>query len=307
MIKEHLYIPSSDKEQQLHFIVWKPESKPVSVLQIVHGMEEYIDRYDSFAKHMVALGWAVIGHDHLGHGQSGNYERGHFSDCAEGPHILVEDIYKITCKAKELWPDAKLSIMGHSMGSFLTRRYLCEHSSEVSSAVIMGSGWYPSISTGTAYYASLFTIVLRGRHVKSKILTSICSAPFLFAFRSEGKNAWLSVDKPNADAFTTDPLRGFGFTAGAYQYMYKNLLEVSQHKLFDKIRRDLPVLFISGENDKVGGADAVRKMAHDYQKRGFTNVSQHIVADKRHELFFENNSEETMKVISNWLTGITLR
>lgn len=303
-MKSHYYIPSTDSAQQVHYVVWQGAEKSRAVLQLVHGMEEYIDRYDLFAEHLVSLGWAVIGHDHLGHGQSGIHERGHFSDDPQGASILIEDIHKITKVAKKLWPNLPLCIMGHSMGSFLTRRYLCEYSQEVRAAIIMGSGWYSPMETGAALLAAKITGFFRGQHTKSKLLTAICSLPFLFAFREEGKNAWLSVDKPNVEGFTTDPLRGFGFTAGAYRMMYQNLYEVSCHTHFDQIRRDLPVFFIAGEDDPVGGAKAVRALERDYRDSGFTNVSAHVVKGKRHELFFEDDAQETCRILGEWLNSL---
>lgn len=301
LMKHDYYTASADSIQQLHYIVWEPQTAPVAVLQIVHGMEEYIDRYDPFARYMNSLGWAVIGHDHLGHGLSGSHERGHFSDSKLGPHLLIDDMYGITEIARKRWPDVPVCIMGHSMGSFFTRRYLCEHSDAVHAAVIMGSGWYPAFMTGTAYWAARLTCALRGRHTKTKALKILCSLPFYFSFRKEGKNAWLSVSKSNVKKYSSDPLCGFGFTAGGYEYMYRNLLEVSAHTLFNNMRRDLPMLFISGEFDKVGGANAVRKMEADYRKRGFCRIDAHIVPGKRHELMCEDDAAQTMEFIGKWL------
>lgn len=303
-MKTHNYIPSTDSAQKLHYVIWQGEEKPHAVLQLVHGMEEYIDRYDLFADYMVSLGWAVIGHDHLGHGLSGLHERGHFSDNPQGAAILIRDIHKITETAHQLWPDLPLCIFGHSMGSFLTRRYLCEYSSDVRAAVIMGSGWYSPFETGTALLASKMTCFLQGPHVKSPLLTKICSLPFLFAFREEGKNAWLSVDKPNVEGFTSDPLRGFGFTAGAYRMMYQNLYEVSCHTHFEHLCRDLPIFFIAGEDDPVGGSKAVHALEKDYRKHGFAYVSSYVVKGKRHELFFESDALNTCHILGNWLQKV---
>ena len=80
--------------------------------------------------------------------------------------------------------------------------------------------------------------------------------------------------------------------------MYKNLLEVSRHKLFEQIRRDLPILFIAGEDDPVGGAKAVKQLEKDFRKHGFRHITTHIVKGKRHELFFEDNAVETMLTLS---------
>lgn len=305
MTKNHYSIPSTDEAQQLHYVVWQGEKKPHAVLQLVHGMEEYIDRYDLFAEHMVSLGWAVIGHDHLGHGQSGIHERGHFSDRTGEASILIEDIHRITKTAQSLWPELPLCIFGHSMGSFLTRRYLCEYSHEVQAAVIMGSGWYSPLETGGAWVCSIVSSLLHGKQTKDPVLTKICSTPFLHAFSEEGKNAWLSVDKENVKGFTTDPLRGFGFTAGAYRMMYRNLYEVSCHTHFEQMRRDLPTLFVSGEDDPVGGKKAVLALEKDYLRHGFTDVTAHVVSGKRHELFFEDNAEDTCRIIGEWLENKT--
>jgi len=300
-MKIHHYITSADVAQQLHIVVWHGEKQPHAVLQLVHGMEEYIDRYDLIAEYMVSLGWSVIGHDHLGHGQSGKYDRGHFSDDEKGAPILIEDMHLVTETAKNFWPGVPICIMGHSMGSFLTRRYLCEYGAGIKAAVIMGSGWYPRLETGAALTLSKICCALRGAHTKSLLLTTICSLPFAFAFRCEGKNAWLSVDKANADGFTTDPLRGFGFTAGSYRMMYENLYEVSCHKNFDNIRRDMPLMVISGENDPVGGKKAVKTISDDYRNCGFSDVTSYIVTGKRHELFFEDDAENTCRIIGEWL------
>lgn len=69
--KEEFYFGSRDGEHKLHAIKWIPDTeKPICILQIVHGMSEYIDRYDAFARFMAEKGILVVGDDHLGHGLS---------------------------------------------------------------------------------------------------------------------------------------------------------------------------------------------------------------------------------------------
>ena len=70
MRKTEFHYSSTDGQTTIHGIEWAPESEIKGVLQICHGMVEYIDRYDEFARHMVKHGFCVIGHDHLGHGKS---------------------------------------------------------------------------------------------------------------------------------------------------------------------------------------------------------------------------------------------
>lgn len=302
MKKQHFYIESSDDTQQLHYVVWEPESSPVGVLQLVHGMEEYIDRYDSFANAMVQDGWCVIGHDHLGHGQSGKWERGFFSEMRNADAILIDDILLITNVAKQRWPRFKVFLFAHSMGSFFARLFLARYPNTLSGIIICGSGWYPPIATGTAYLSSLVIGNLVGMHKKSKLLKYICSLPFLFAYRKEGTNAWLSKNHNNVMQYEADPLCGFGFTCGGYRDMYCNLYHVSKESNYEKLQ-PLPLLIISGADDPVGGKRAVSKIAKQYFSRGFHDVTSYAIEGDRHEILFEDDAGHTINYISNWLNA----
>lgn len=296
----HLFLPSTDSDQNLHVVIWEPNTKPVAVLQLVHGMEEYIERYDNFAQTLNNLGWVVIGHDHLGHGESGKWERGFFTEREDGARILIEDIHSITLKAKELWYDVPVYIFGHSMGSFFTRRYLSEYGFEVSGVVICGSGWYSAFETGTAWIAARIFAKLKGMHSRSKVLTSICSLPFLFAFKNEGKLAWLSRNKSNVAAYMADPLCGFGFTCGAYRFMYENLTLVSKEYHYEQLR-PMPLLVISGADDPVGGSRSVKKIGAQYRRLGWNDVTEKSIPLDRHEILMEEDAPDTIRFISQWL------
>lgn len=299
-MREEMFVSSTDASQQLHCVVWSPEQSPVAVLQIVHGMEEYIARYEPLATALVSRGWAVIGHDHLGHGQSGRWERGFFTERNDGASVLIEDIQVVNTLARERWPQLPVFIFGHSMGSFFLRRFLAVHPESAVGAVICGSGFYNTLATGTAYWAARFFCKIKGMHAKSNVLTAICSLPFLFAFRNEGRYAWLSRNKANVEAYRTDPLCGFGFTCGGYLHMYANLKLVSQHADYDRLK-PMPLLVISGSDDPVGGTSAVRKISKEYRRYGFTDVSESVRKCDRHEILFEDDAEETIEIIAEWL------
>ena len=134
---------SSDGKTRLHGIAWVPEGvTPVAVLQLVHGVAEYIGRYDDFARFLNSHGVIVVGHDHLGHGLS-LPEGGtpvYFGD-GNTWNTPVDDIYVLHTKLKEQYPHLPLLLMGHSMGSFLSRTYLIRYPGTVKAAVLMGTGW----------------------------------------------------------------------------------------------------------------------------------------------------------------------
>jgi len=300
-VKQDYYISSNDSSQTLHYVVWLPAGQPVGVVQLVHGMEEYVDRYDGFAKVLTEEGWAVIGHDHLGHGLSGKWERGFFTEKENGADVLIDDMHTITTVAHELWRGLPVFIFGHSMGSFFVRRYLAEYGKDVSGAIVCGSGWYAPIATGVGYYAARVIGGIKGFHKKSWLLTSLCSLPFLFAFRNEGKGAWLSKNKENVRWYNANPQCGFGFTCGGYRDMYRNLLFVSQHYHYERLI-DMPVLVISGEDDAVGGRRSVGRIADEYRRWGVERVTEKVVDGDRHEILFEEDADETMRFIARWLS-----
>lgn len=317
--KAHHYLTSTDSTQQLHYITWQPaEAQPRAVLQLVHGMEEYIHRYDTLASLMVKCGWAVIGHDHLGHGLSGQQlspgersletlsQRGYFTDRADGPDVVIADIHLIREEAARRWPQRPVFIMGHSMGSFFLRRYLALHPDSPAGAIICGTGWYNALLTGSALLATRIVGALQGWHTRSTFLKNLTS-PHARAFRSEGVGAWLSRDPENVRRFHADPMCGFGFTAGGYRVMYHNLLRVSLQRDYAHLRqlaaegRAFPILIVSGADDSVGGTRAVKKVAAQYRALGFPDVTEYIVPHDRHEVILEPDGPTVRRTLAEWL------
>lgn len=319
MTKKHHYIASTDATQQLHYITWEPAAAPRAVLQLVHGMEEYIDRYDTLARELTQRGIAVIGHDHLGHGLSGRQvaegertldtlsQRGYFTDRRDGADVVIADIHLLHHEAQRLWPAVPHFIMGHSMGSFFLRRYLALHPDAVAGAIICGTGWYNALLTGSALVATHLVGWICGWHCRSTFLKDLTS-PHARAFRSEGEGAWLSRDPENVRRFQNDPMCGFGFTAGGYRVMYTNLLRVSLQRDYDHLRvgtsfAGFPILVVSGADDSVGGTRAVKKVAAQYRTLGFPDVTEYIVPGDRHEVILEPDGPTVRRTLAEWLVA----
>ena len=150
MKKKEFYYDSADGVTKIHGIEWIPEGKPVCILQIVHGMAEYINRYDRLAVFLAEKGILVTGNDHLGHGKSiyknmeeaGNgagssHPYGYF--CHQDPATAaVEDVQSLKKRIREENPRIPYLIMGHSMGSFILRNYLCVYGAEIDGALSWG-------------------------------------------------------------------------------------------------------------------------------------------------------------------------
>ena len=145
MKKVEFTYPSHDGKTQIHAICWEPDEKPSAVLQISHGMVEYIDRYDEFAAFLTRQGYVVVGNDHLGHGKSVQDDSwlGYFAE-KEGNKVVLRDIHRLRLMTQKRFPDVPYFILGHSMGSFIARNYLCRYGSGIDGAVIAGTGMQPA-------------------------------------------------------------------------------------------------------------------------------------------------------------------
>ena len=175
---------SSDGKTRLHGIAWVPEDvTPVAVLQIVHGVAEYIGRYDDFARFLNSHGVIVVGHDHLGHGLS-LPEGGtpvYFGD-GNTWNTPVDDIYVLHTKLKEQYPHLPLLLMGHSMGSFLSRTYLIRYPGTVKAAVLMGTGWQ-SAATLAGGLALAGTLARRGAASTNAAVTALAFGAYNKTFK----------------------------------------------------------------------------------------------------------------------------
>ncbi|MBP3826071.1 MAG: alpha/beta fold hydrolase, partial [Butyrivibrio sp.] len=143
--KEELTYKSRDRQTMLHAIRWIPEGEPVAILQIIHGMQEYIDRYDEFANFLAEKGILVIGNDHLGHGGSVG-ERGTLGYfCKNDPAtVLVRDAHRLKKMTQEDYPGVPCFILGHSFGSFVAREYITRYGTGIKGAIIQGTAYMPS-------------------------------------------------------------------------------------------------------------------------------------------------------------------
>lgn len=303
--KKELFLKSGNEGQRLHCIIWEPEAGKVkAVLQIVHGMVEYVDRYDEFASYLAENGYAVIGHDHLGHGKSAasSEDLGYFAD-EDGDRHVIGDIYRLTCKARELWPDIPLYIMGHSMGSFFTRKYLTKYSRKVDGAIIMGTGFMGLPVVGLGKFVAGVICRVKGKRYRSKLLFNLTlggNNKRIKELRTE--NDWLSKNEESVDAYNKDPFCTFIFTAGAYRDFFSILVDLAKQKNFDSMNRKLPVFFVAGEEDPVGNyGRGVETCYKQFKDLGFADVSMKLYPGDRHEILNELDRAVVFDDIRAWL------
>ncbi len=296
-------IASTDSKNNLNVIIWETEKEPIGVLQIVHGMAEYIDRYDNFAKYMTEHGFNVIGHDHLGHGHSVSDERdyGFFAE-ENGDKIIIEDMHSITQYAREKWEELPNFILGHSMGSFCLRQYLTKYSNDVFGAIIMGTGWIPSAAALLGKTIATNTCKSKGSHTVNPLLIKLTIEPYNKPFAPARTNCdWLSRDEKQVDLYVNDKLCGFDFTAGAYKDFFTILEKIAKNRQLIGMRKSLPILITSGSVDPVGGKKACEKLNAQYERCGIDDVTLKLWENDRHEILNELDKSDVYQYIYNWL------
>ena len=299
---------STDGKTQLHGMRWEPEGSSVrAVLQICHGVAEHIARYDAFARYLNGLGIAVVGHDHLGHGLS-LPEGGTpvYFGAGNTWNTVVDDIYVLHQRIRLWYPDVPLCIMGHSMGSFLTRTYLIRYPGTVKAAIIMGTGWQPKavIAGGMAVAKAVGAVV--GENGTSDLVTNLAFGAYNKLFAPNRTSCdWLSADEGNVDAYMADPLCGADATVGLFRQMLSGIRFNQKLSNLRQMDPRIPVLFVAGEKDPVGDCgNGVRRTYQEFRRAGVQDCTLKLYPGLRHEILNEKaQQQQIFEDIGQWLTS----
>ena len=303
MKKESMYTDSVTGEKT-PWRLWLPEEgEPRALVQLVHGMAEHIDRYDDTANALTKAGFAVVGHTHIGHGKNAMVP-GWFSEQNGWQHLL-EDIHMIRGLAQERYPDIPYIILGHSMGSFLVRCYIALHAEGVTAAVLSGTGDFDNNVVSAGLAAAKVVCALGGAKKPSNLINKMAFGANNKAFEpARTPFDWLSRDTEQVDRYVMDPACGFTFTGAGYRDLFTGILRMNEPRTIADVPKRLPLLFISGDKDPVGGMGAgVRAVAERYEQAGMRAVDVMLFADGRHELFNEINRTEVWEKLIGWLNG----
>ena len=303
-IEEFTFL-SSDGQTRLHAMLWLPEGEIRGILQIAHGVAEHVARYDGFARYLCARGIAVAGHDHLGHGKSlPDGATPVYFGAQDGWQHAVDDIHALHQRLQEEFPNMPLCIMGHSMGSFLTRSYLIRYPGTVRAAVIMGTGWQPAPVIAAGRTLAKLIARREGADATSDLVTKLAFGGYNKAFAPNRTGYdWLSADSENVDRYIADPLCGADATVGLFRQMLRGIAFNQNPKNLARMDSSLPVLLISGDRDPVGDmGKGVRRTADAFRKAGLSDVTLKLYPGLRHEILNEGPMRQTVyEDIWHWL------
>ena len=305
--EEQMTYLSANGTTKIHAVKWMLEDgKYKAILQITHGMIEYIERYHEFAEYLTERGFMVVGHDHLGHGASvkDETEWGYF---AENPSdTLVADMHSLRTTVQGENPGIPYFMMGHSMGSYMLRKYLCLHGENLSGAVIMGTGCVPDGTMKFGMTLCKFLAFFRGWNYRSKLVQKLSYSKPYHKFDLYGKdytNSWLTKDTEHVKKYYSDPRCTFVFTLNGYLGLMEAVYFDNQMENIKKVPKDLPVFMVSGADDPVGDlGEGVKKVYHMFKEAGVDDLTYRLYETDRHEILNETDRDQVYADICAWMS-----
>ncbi|MGI5962091.1 MAG: lysophospholipase [Lawsonibacter sp.] len=282
---------------------WQPDGTPRGVVQIVHGVAEHIGRYEHVAQFLNQQGYVVCGQDHLGHGHTAaDGIFGYFAP-RDGWNLVVQDIRHLREQMGAKYPNLPYVMLGHSMGSFLTRTYLIRYPGTLDGAILSGTGQEaaPLVAGGQALAKLL--CFLRGPKYVSSITYRLSLGGYNRFFRKDPHSgSWLSRDEERVKANRKDPLCSFRPTVSMFRDMLGGIQFIGKPSNVRRMDPNLPLYLFSGDRDPVGNmGKGVQKVAELFRQAGCQDVTVKLYPGGRHEMLNEINRQEVMEDLLAWL------
>jgi alpha-beta hydrolase superfamily lysophospholipase len=298
-----LKLKSSNGIDTLNVVLWDVES-PKGIVQIAHGMIEYVERYDRFAKFLNSKGFVVVGNDHLGHGYTASsiddlgYMNGPYADVS-----IVRDMHRVSVAVKRRYPNLPLFLVGHSMGSFLSRRYAMSYGDEIDGLILMGTGEESKASINMGKFTVMLNSLIFGERHRSTVIALMLIGRYNLKFLNEKSyRSWISANVENRTRSGVDRYCTYKFTNKGYRALLDTLGYITNQNHVRLIPNDLPVLFVSGSDDPVGAfKKGVNEASNKMIDAGVNDVEIIFYDGMRHEILNEDGYELVHNDIYEWI------
>ena len=284
---------------------WFPDNRNniKGVVQIVHGMAEHAEDM-RFCRSLTKAGYAVYANDHRGHGKTaGSLENTGYFAPDNGWDLVVGDMYKLNEIISNNHPGIPVYLLGVSMGSLLSRSYIMKYGDKLSGVILIGTNGDPGPLKYVGILVSKIEMKIKGKKARSTILDNLSFGNYNKAFSpNRTKFDWLSKDTSNVDGYVDDPYCGYICTASFFYDLVTGVDYIGKFSNVKKTPKDLPVLFLSGEDDPVGNMTrGVLEVYNLFKKAGIRDVDYKFYPEVRHEILNDISKEEVHRDIIEWL------
>lgn len=296
----------ADGVSLIHAYVWSPASgKPRAVIQLSHGMCEYVQRYEPWARRFAEAGYVFCGNDHIGHGHTATDAVAlGYTAKRRGAAYMTADLYTLTMLMREEYKDVPVILYGHSMGSFVARKYMTQYADLISGVILSGTAG-PGAPAGVAKALAHSIELFSGAHHRSPLIFALAFGSYGKRFKEEKDSAsWLTREPSVRDAYRADPFCAYQFTLAGYDTLFSLIGEVSSKKWANGVRKDMPVLLLSGDMDPVGDYGRGVRKVYDRMQRAGCDVRLKLYENGRHEMHNETNRDEVFTDLIAYLEEI---
>lgn len=310
-MRQNFHFLSSDGTTRLSASRWIPDgAEPRAIVQLCHGMNSHLGRYEDFALFLAAHGLLVVGHDYLGHGQSisSPEDLGYICDERPGPR-LVQDLHRLRLLTQARYPGLPYVMLGDCIGSHLLRKYLCRYGDGLAAAVLIGTGHVdPATSAFGMNIARTWAAVNRkGWHHHSKRLNDMMYTSSYDGYCLDGSdltNSWMSRDTDMVRSYYADPLCVFPYTLNGW-YAFLDTLHYSCDPAHMALIPDsLPLLLASGAQDPVcDRGEGTERAAELLRESGLHDLTVRIYEEDRHDLLHEVDRDRIQAELLDWILG----
>lgn len=305
---KYVSFASGDEKSTVKARIYVPKYKDViGVVQLAHGMKDHVARYERLAEFLTGEGYVFAGNDHLGHGETASSKEdfGFFAE-KNAIDIVLHDLHTMNRLLRKSFPAFKPILMGHSMGSFLSRLYVNKYPHTVSGHIIHGTGGPMGIILPLGKALVNAVMLFKGKRGHSKLIANMAFMGYNSKFpKEDGENAWLTRDVARVSGEDRNEYTTFPFTLSAYRDLFTMVGLSNSPKWFSAYPKDVPTLVMSGSMDPVGNYGKGPEYVYKHLlMEGISNVSLKLYDGARHELFNETCADEVFSDMKKWLSGV---
>lgn len=275
-----------------------------AIVHILHGMTEDSIRYDEFAEMLVENGFLVYAHDHRGHGYTAKSKEDlGFLANNEGFEWMVRDAKEFIEKTREYHERSKVILFGHSMGSFVSQRFVQEHGNLIDLLILSGTNGEPDKLAPIGELIASIELKLKGRKHVSKLMDKLIFGGFNRKFKPSRTNYdWLCSVEEEVDKYINNDRYGFVCSSSFYYDLLRGIRSIHKEENMNKFRKDIPVYIFGGDKDPVGNfGKGIINLSDKLKRFGVKDVSYKLYKNGRHEMLNEFNKEEVMNDTIDWI------